>query len=71
MDQSRGYHTKWSESERERQIPYDITNLQHLKYNRNELIYKTERDSLTDTENRLLVAKRDMRRGRNGLGVWD
>ena len=42
-----------------------------LKYNRNELTYKTERDSLTDTENRLLVAKRDMRRGRNGLGVWD
>ena len=42
-----------------------------LKYNRNELIYKTERDSLTDTKNRLLVAKRDRRRGRNGLGVWD
>ena len=25
MDASRDYHTKWSTSERERQIPYDIT----------------------------------------------
>ena len=43
-----------------------------LKYNRNELIYKTETDSLTDTENRLLVAKRDGRRGWIGsLGLAD
>ena len=25
MNGPRGYHTKWSKSERERQIPYDIT----------------------------------------------
>ena len=25
MDGSRDYNTKWSKSERERQIPYDIT----------------------------------------------
>ena len=25
MDGPRDYHTKWSKSERERQIPYDIT----------------------------------------------
>ena len=41
MDGSRDYHTKW----RERQIPYDITYMWNLKYNTNEPIYKTERDS--------------------------
>ena len=25
MDANRDYHTKWSQSERERQMPYDIT----------------------------------------------
>ena len=32
-------------SERERQIPYDITYLWNLKYGTNELMYKTETDS--------------------------
>ena len=32
-------------SERERQIPYDITYMWNLKYDTNELIYKTEIDS--------------------------
>ena len=32
-------------SERERQIPYDITYIGNLKYDTNELIYKTETDS--------------------------
>ena len=31
----------------ERQIPYDITYMQNLKYDTNELIYKTETDSQT------------------------
>ena len=35
------------ESERERQIPYDATYIQDLKYDANELIYKTETDSQT------------------------
>ena len=30
-----------------RQIPYDITYTQNLKYNTNELIYETETDSQT------------------------
>ena len=42
MDGLRDYHTK---SERERQIPYDITYMQNLKYDTNELTYKTETDS--------------------------
>ena len=45
MDATRAYHTKWSKSERERQISYDITYMWNLKYDTNDLIYKTEIDS--------------------------
>ena len=34
-------------SERERQIPYDITYMWNLKYDTNESVYKTETDSQT------------------------
>ena len=47
MDGPRDYHTKWSKSERERQIPYDIAYMWTLKYDTNELIYETETDSQT------------------------
>ena len=47
MGAIRDYHTKWSWSERERQIPYDITYMWNLKYGTNEPIYKTETDSQT------------------------
>ena len=33
MNGPRDYHTKWSKSERERQILYDITYMWILKYN--------------------------------------
>ena len=36
-----------SKSERERQIPCGITCMCNLKYETNELIYETERDSQT------------------------
>ena len=39
------------ESETERQIPYDATYIQDLKYDANELIYKTETDSQTQKTN--------------------
>ena len=42
MDIPRDYHTKWSKSERERQIPYGTTYLKNLKYDTSEPIYKTE-----------------------------
>ena len=45
MDGTREYHTKWSKSERERQIAYDITYMWNLKYETNERIYETETDS--------------------------
>ena len=44
-----------------RQIVYDITYMQNLKYDTNELIYKTETDS--QTENRLVVAKGEVGEG--------
>ena len=40
-------HTKWSKSEGERQIKYDITYMWVLNYGTNEPIYRTETDSQT------------------------
>ena len=45
MDATRDYHTKWSKSERERQIPYDITYMWNLKYGTNEPIHEIETDT--------------------------
>ena len=47
MDGSINYHIKWSKSERERLMPYDITYMWKLKYDPNELIYAIETDSQT------------------------
>ena len=47
MDGPRDDHTKRSKSERERQIPYDITYIWNLQYDTSELINKTETDSQT------------------------
>ena len=55
MDATRDSHTKWSKSERERQIPYDITYIWNLIYGTNEPIFRIETDS-TDMESRLVVA---------------
>ena len=65
MDGPRDYHTKWSKSERERQIPHDTTYMWNLKYDTNEFTYETETHSYrTD----LWLPKG---RGGDGLGVWD
>ena len=69
MDTTRDSHTKWSKSERERQIPYDITYMWNLKYDTNEPIYKTER--LTDVENSLVVAKGEGMEWTGSLGLID
>ena len=46
MEGPRDDHTKRSKSDRNKcQIPYDITHMQNLKYDTNELIYKTEVES--------------------------
>ena len=45
MDGPRDYHTNWSKSERERQIPCDKTYKWNLKYDTNEPTYETETES--------------------------
>ena len=72
MNGHRGSHTKWSKSEKERQIPSDIIYMWNLKYGTNELIYKTEK-RLTDLENRLVVAKEEEEgvRWAGSLGLVD
>ena len=50
MDGHRDYHAKWSNSNREKWISYDITymwNLKKKKNDTNEFIYKIETDSQT------------------------
>ena len=47
MEATREYHTKWTKSEQERQIPYDITYIWNLKYDPNQPIYKRETASWT------------------------
>ena len=42
IDATRDYHTVWSKSEGERQIPCDITYMWNLQHNTNEHIYETE-----------------------------
>ena len=45
MDGPRDYHNKWSKSDKDRQILYDIVYMRNLKYDTNELICKTEINS--------------------------
>ena len=56
IDGPRDPHTKWGKSDKDRQIPYDISYMWTLKYDINELMCKTETDS-TNIDNRHVVAK--------------
>ena len=47
MDEPRDYYTKWSKSDRERQISHDITYMWDRKNSTNEFIYETKIDSQT------------------------
>ena len=51
MDRPRGYHNKWSKSERERQISYNTACMWDLKIIRYKWTYLQNRNRLTDTEN--------------------
>ena len=57
-----------SEVRKKRQIPYDITYMWNLKYNKMNLLMKQKQ---TRTENRPVVAKREEELGRDGLQSWD
>ena len=56
MDEARESYTKQSKSEKERQIPYDITDMWNLKYGTDDPIYKTETNHGHEEE--ALVARR-------------
>ena len=45
MDGPRDHHTRRNRSERERQIPHDITHRWNLKYDTNKFTHETEIDS--------------------------
>ena len=47
------YHTKWSKSDRERQISYDTAYMQNLK----KWTYVQNRNRLTDLENEIIVTR--------------
>ena len=68
LDGPRDYNTKWSKSERERQMPYDFTYIWNLKYDTNELACETETGS--QIENRHVVNREEMW-GSDGLGARD
>ena len=53
---------------RQRQMPYNITYMGNLKYEMNELICQTERDSQTQRRDLWLPREGDWRR--EVLGVW-
>ena len=55
MDGTTDSRTKWSKSERDRQIQYAIIYMWNLIYGTNEPIYRKE--TLKDMKNRLVVAK--------------
>ena len=44
-DITRDYYTKWSKSEIEGQMPYDISYMWNLKYDTNEFICEIQTDS--------------------------
>ena len=69
MDGTRDSHSKWSKSERERQLLYDITYVWNLKYGTKEPIYKTETDSQWTLGTDYGCQGRGVR-GWDGLGVW-
>ena len=60
-----------SKSDRERQIPHGITYMWNLKYDTNELIYKTEADSQTQRTDLWLPRGRVPEGWSGSLGLAD
>ena len=67
---ARDDHTKGSKSER--QTPYDITHMWNLRYDTDELIFKAETDSQTQSKDMWLPRGRQVGEGWRGrLGLAD
>ena len=45
VDATRDYHTKWSKSDRERQIPYDTIYMQNLKKKRQMNLFTKQKQT--------------------------
>ena len=70
MDGPRGYHTKWSKSDRERQIAYNITYM----WNQKKMIHMnlfTKQKQTHRLRKQTHGYQRGKVGGRNKLGVWD
>ena len=69
MDGPRDYQTKWSQSDRERQIPYDFVYMWNLK-----ILYKwtslQNLNRLIGLENELMITSEKEWGRRDKLGVW-
>ena len=57
MDGPGDYHTKWSKSDKERQISYGIAYMWNLKKQLYRWTYLQNRNRLTDLENELMVTR--------------
>ena len=66
MDASREYHTKWSKSEGEGQIPRGVTYTWNLKYGTNAPICETEAKWRTKTIDWRLQGGGEVGEGRSG-----
>ena len=65
MDAGRHSHTKWSKSERERQIPHDVTHLWNLKYG-----LSTKHKEIHRHREQTCGCQGGVRREWDGLGGW-
>ena len=66
MNGPRDDHTKWSKSDRERQVSYDIAYMWNLKKKKkNKWTYLQNRNRITGIENKFMVTK-----GETGVGGW-
>ena len=59
MERPIDYNTKQNKSERERQIPYNITYMWNLKKKWYKWTYLQNRNMLTDIENKFMVTKEE------------
>ena len=70
MGRPRGYHAKWSKSDRERQILHDLTSMWNLQNKTNEQTQQNRNRSI-DTENKQVVAREEGCRERKEIGEGD
>ena len=71
MDGPRDYHIKWSKSDRERQISYDITHMWNLTFKKIQMNLFTKQKQTYRYRKQTYGYQRGKVVGREKLGVWD